>query len=262
MNRLFRSLFTVVAAGALFIPAAAFAADGSIKIKFTLDGKAPAPAKIIPDKDVAFCGPKMLVNESLKIGKDGGIQNVAMYLYLAPGTKAPESSAAVAALSKEVKLDNLGCRFEPRVVAMHTSQTLIVGNPDPVGHNTKCDLFANSSFNDLIPAGGSLKKTFTKTESRPMPVACSIHNWMGGYVLIRDNPFFGVSDENGVIEIKNVPEGKRTFTIWQEKAGFVPKAKQKGKEVMWKSGRIEVDVKGATDLGEFQVPLSVFEKKG
>ena len=65
---------------------------------------------------------------------------------------------------------------------------------------------------------------------------------------------------NGVITIKNVPEGKRTFTIWQEKAGFVPKAKQNGKEVAWKSGRIEVDVKGDVDLGEFLVPVDVFKK--
>jgi hypothetical protein len=253
--------YSLALAAALLAPAFSSAADGTIKIKFKLDGTAPKPGKLMITKDPEFCGPKMLVDESLSVGKDNGIRNIAMYLYLAPGTKAPESTAAVSALSKEVKLDNEGCRFEPRVIAMHTSQTLIVGNPDPVGHNTKADLFANGSFNDLIPAGGSLKKTFAKTESRPMPVSCSIHPWMNGYLLVRDNPFFGVSDENGEITIKNVPEGKRTFTIWQEKAGFVTKAKQKGKDVAWKSGRIEVDVKGDTDLGEFLVPVSVFEKK-
>lgn len=256
-----RTMLSLVAAAALLVPSLASAADGSIKIKFVLDGEAPKASKLAITKDAEFCGPKMLVDESLSVGKDKGIRNIAMYLYLAPGTKAPESKAAVEGLAKEVKIDNQGCRFEPRVVALHTSQKLIVGNPDPVGHNTKADLFANGSFNDLIPAGGKLEKKFAKTESRPMPVSCSIHPWMNGYLLIRDNPYFGVSDENGVITIKNVPEGKRTFTIWQEKAGFVQKAKQKGKDVAWKSGRIEVDVKGDVDLGEFLVPVSVFEKK-
>lgn len=256
-----RTIFSLAAAAALLLPSLVSAADGSIKIKFVLDGKAPTPAKLTISKDPEFCGPKMLVDESLKVGKEGGIQNIAMYLYLAPGTKAPESKAAVEALGKEVKIDNQGCRFEPRVLALHTSQKLVIGNPDPVGHNTKADLFANGSFNDLIPAGGKLEKSFAKTESRPMPVSCSIHPWMNGYLLIRDNPYFGVSDENGVITIKNVPEGKRTFTIWQEKAGFIQKAKQKGKDVAWKSGRIEIDVKGETDLGEFLVPASAFEKK-
>ncbi|WP_425616863.1 hypothetical protein NA78x_000524 [Anatilimnocola sp. NA78] len=258
MNRSTRSFAAVVAA--ILLPAVALAADGSIKIKFKLDGEAPKPAKLTINKDPEFCGPKMLVDESIKVGKDNALQNIVMYLYVAPGTKAPESAAAVAALPKEVKVDNLGCRYEPRVAAIHTSQTLILGNPDPVGHNVKADLFSNPSFNDLIPAGGSTKKTFAKGENRPMPLACAIHSWMGGFILIRDNPYFGVSNEAGEITIPNVPEGKRTFTVWQEKAGFVTKANKDGKDVAWKLGRIEVDVKGATDLGEFKIPLSVLQK--
>lgn len=249
-------MFAIAAlAAALLLPSLASAADGSIKLKFKLDGAAPMPAKLKIDKDAAFCGPKGLVDESIKVGKDGALQNVVVYMYVAPGKKAPQSAAALAALPKEVKMDNLGCRFEPRVVAFHTSQKLVVGNPDPIGHNTKGDLFSNGSFNELIPAGGVLSKSFAKGENRPMPVSCSIHPWMNGYILIRDNPYFGVSDENGVVTIANVPEGKHTFTIWQEKVGFVTKGKQGGKDVAWKLGRMEVNVKGDTDLGEFALPI-------
>ncbi|QDU31629.1 hypothetical protein ETAA8_67890 [Anatilimnocola aggregata] len=258
MIRITHRFAAIVAA--ILLPTFALAADGSIKIKFKLDGEAPKPAKLTIDKDPAFCGPKMLVDESIKVGKDNALQNVVMYLYLAPGTKAPESAAALAALPKEVTVDNLGCRYEPRVTAMCTTQTLILGNPDPIGHNVKGDFFSNPSFNDLIPAGGSTKKTFAKNENRPMPLACAIHSWMGGYLLVRDNPYFGVSNAEGVLTIPNVPEGKRTFTIWQEKAGFVTKGIQGGKETAWKLGRMEVDVKGAMDLGEFAIPLSLLKK--
>jgi plastocyanin len=256
-----RKLFSYSIALALLLPSVLFAADGTIKIKFKLDGDAPKPAKLKIDKDEAFCGPKMLVDESLIVGKDKGIANIAVYMYVAPGAKAPTSEAALKALPKEVKMDNLGCRYEPRMIAVHTSQTVIFGNPDPMGHNVKGDFFKNGSFNDLIPGGGSTKRPFTKNEVVPMPVACAIHSWMGGHVLVRDNPYFDISDESGEVTIANVPEGKHTFTIWQERAGFVTKAKQKGKDVAWKLGRMEVNVKGDTDLGEFLIAPSSLEKK-
>lgn len=257
MARMFQiaACLAAVLLSTFVVPTITSAADGSLKIKFKIDGDAPKPAKLTITKDAGFCGPKMLVDESIKVGKDGGVQNIIVYMYVAPGKKAPESAAALAALPKEVKMDNLGCRFEPRVVAFHTSQKLVIGNPDPIGHNTKGDLFSNGSFNELIPAGGTLNKTFSKNENRPMPVACSIHPWMNGYVLIRDNPYFGVSGADGVVTIPNIPEGKHTFTVWQEKVGFVTKGKQGGKEAAWKLGRVDVDIKGDTDLGEFAITL-------
>ena len=254
-----RSVFALFAAAVL--PLAAFGADGNVKLKFTLEGKAPTPAKLVIGKDAAFCGPKMLVDESIKIGSGGGVQNIVMYMFTSPTKKAPVGKSAVEALAKEVKLDNLGCKYEPRVVAMHTSQTLIIGNPDPIGHNTKGDTFSNPAFNELIPAGGSLKKTFTKNESRPMPLACNIHEWMGGYILIRDNPFFGVSNDKGEITIANVPAGDYTFVVWHESPGYVVKANKGGKAVEWKQGKMEVKVAGDTDLGEYTLPLESLQKK-
>jgi hypothetical protein len=256
IRRIFPALLVAVV---LALPLTLSAADGSLKIKFKFDGKAPTPAKLKIDKDVEFCGPKMLTDESVKVGADGGLQNVVMFMYVAPGKKAPESAAATAALAKEVKVDNMGCRYEPRITLLHTSQSLVIGNPDPIGHNSKGDLFANPSFNDLIPAGGSVTKKFPKTERGPMPLACNIHPWMSGFLLIRDNPFFGVSNDKGELTIKNVPEGKHTFVIWQEKAGFVTKGVQGGKTSEWKTGRIEVTVKGDTDLGEFTVSPEVLK---
>lgn len=247
---------------AAVLPLAAVAADGTIKVKFKLEGKAPTPDKLTITKDAAFCGPKMLVDESLKVNeKNSGVQNIVMYMFTSPTKKAPENKAAVEALAKEVKLDNLGCKYEPRVVAMHTSQTLLIGNPDPIGHNTKGDTFSNTPFNELIPAGGSLKKTLPKNESRPMPLACNIHEWMGGYILIRDNPYFGVSNEDGELSIAKVPAGDYTFIVWHERPGYVVKGKKDGKAVEWKAGKMDVKVAGDVDLGEFVLPLDSLQKK-
>jgi hypothetical protein len=237
----------------------AFAAEGSLQIKFTLDGQAPKPAAL-PVGGVAFCGPKMVVDESLVVGPKNEIQNIVVWMLTTKDIKAPESEPAMKALAKEAKVDNLGCRYEPRITLLHTSQQLVVGNPDPIGHNTKGDLFANPPFNELIPAGASANFKFGKTESRPMPLSCAIHPWMGGYLLIRDNPFFGVSNAQGVLTIPHIPGGKYTFVIWHEKCGYVPRATLGGKTQEWKTGRMEATIAGDTDLGEIKIPLKVLVK--
>ena len=245
-----RDRFQHLALLLVFSVSPAAAADGTLKVKFKYDGTPPKPAALagVP---AGICGPKAVVDESLVVGPKGELQNVVLWMYTTKDKPAPNNPAALAALAKEVSLDNKACRYQPRVALMHTSQTLVIGNPDPIGHNSKGDLFANRSFNELIPSGGKATFKFDKTERRPMPVACSIHPWMSGWLLIQDHPYFGVSDAQGVLTIPHIPEGDYTFVAWHEKPGFLQKVKQGAKEIEWKRGQLAVTIKGETDLGEF-----------
>ena len=237
----------------LLLPLPAMAADGTLKIAFKHDGVPPKPAVPAGVAAVAFCAPLGVVEESLVVGKNGGVANVVMWMQTSSTFKAPTNPDAIKDLPKEVKVDNKGCRYEPRITLLHNSQSLVIGNPDAISHNSKGELFANSSFNELIPAGNSLTFKFPKAERRPMPLACTIHPWMGGWILIQDHPYFGASDATGVLTIPHVPDGKYTFVVWQEKLGFVKTAKQKEKDVAWANGRVEVTITGDTDLGEFLI---------
>ncbi len=150
-------------------------------------------------------------------------------------------------------IDNKDCRFEPHIALMHTSQTLVAANGDLFGHNIKGDLFYNPSFNELIPTGEKVSFNFKKTEKRPMPVACTIHSWMNGWVLIQNHPYFGISNSKGTLTIPHIPDGIYTFVMWHEKGGFIKQGRQNKKVTEWKSGRIDVTIAGDTNLGEFLV---------
>jgi hypothetical protein len=113
----------------------------------------------------------------------------------------------------------------------------------------------------LIPAGGSIKKKFTKLEGTPTPASCSIHPWMSARILIREDPYGATSDKDGNLKIDNLPVGKWTFTIWHEGCGFVQSGKLGGKETKWAKGKIDVEVKkGDNDLGEITIPVAVLTK--
>jgi hypothetical protein len=236
---------------------------GDVTATFVLDGNAPKPKPLVINKDMEVCGKHGLVDESLLVNpSNNGIANVIVYLYVAPrgGKKPPVHESYKASEKEPVRLDNLNCRFAPHITPVRTTQPLVAGNKDPVGHNTNISTLKNPPQNVLIPAGGDLKLTFNAEESLPSPVSCNIHPWMKGYVVIKDHPYVAVSDENGKITLKNVPAGKWTFQFWQEAAGYVSEAKQNGKSVKWERGRVELDIKpGANDLGEIKLSPSIFK---
>ena len=133
-----------------------------------------------------------------------------------------------------------------------TTQSLLIKNSDAVGHNTKIEVIANPAINDIVPAGATLLRQFPQTERSPAaPVACSIHPWMNAWLVVRDNPYFAVSNQDGDLEIKNLPAGEWTVQFWHEKPGYVVDVKLGDKKTEWKRGRLDVKIENGkvVDLG-------------
>jgi hypothetical protein len=228
---------------------------GDLEGTFLFKGTPPTPAKITATKDPEFCGKHPLVEEAVVVNKDNkGLANVVVYL---ADTARPKIHPDYEKDAKaEVALDNENCRFSPHVQGIRTGQTLVIGNKDPVGHNTKADFFVNTPFNDLIPAGGNAKKTFSKAEGQPSPVSCSIHPWMNAHLLIREDPYFAISDKDGKFVIKNLPTGEHTFVVWSNK--FLSNVTVNGKAPMpaWARGRVKMNIKAGTNsLGTVDVAV-------
>ena len=133
------------------------------------------------------------------------------------GEEPPTPHESYADAAPTVPFDNLNCRFEPHICLLTTKQTLVVGNQDPVGHNTKIDMTENSVINENLPSKATIEKQFEKPERAPAAVSCSVHPWMRGYLLVRESPYFAVSDENGSFHIANLPTGRLKFQMWHEK---------------------------------------------
>ncbi len=245
------------------LPLSVQAADewGDLSGTFVLDGPIPKPVPADITKDKEFCGKHNVVDESLVIGKTGGVKNIMVYMYLREDDPRPAVHPSYEKTAKDkVRLDNMKCRFEPHVVLLRTTQTLVLGNKDSLGHNTKADCLANLPFNDLIPGDAELEKKLTEVEKYPVGVSCSIHGWMKAWILVKDNPYFAVTDENGNFTIKNIPAGDWTFQFRHERAGYIRDVTIDGKQDNWTLGKVDVKVTpgGTVDLGTVKLAPSVF----
>ncbi len=228
---------------------------GTLTGRLVLDGKVGDPAAINVSKDPEYCGQHNLVFETVVIGKEGGLTNAFVYLYLKRGKTAPVHPDLEAIPTEPAVLDNKGCRFEPHALLVRTGQKLRVQSSDPIGHNTKLDLLRNIGFNENVPMDNPLIKTFDKSESFPMSVVCNIHPWMKAHILIRDNPYMAITGEDGSFEIKNIPAGGHEFIFWHESAGNLKNVSlgSSGKTSRKGRAKLKISAGGTFELGDIKI---------
>ena len=245
-------------------PCTASAADewGDLTLRFVYDGQPPKPRKLTIDKDQHVCKEGELMDESLLVGeKDRGLANVVVWLSQAKeDAPAPIHETYEKSARAEVSLVAKGCRYEPHLTLVRSSQVLVLKNLDPIGHTFRVDL-PNNAFVHTLPPGRDDKLTFTAGERIPAQVACPIHPWMNGWLFVHDSPYTAASNAAGKLNLEKLPAGRWTFRLWHERAGFLKRGSVGGKEVEWPRGEIELDIKpGPNAVGDVLIKPDLFNK--
>lgn len=191
------------------------ATTGTISGTVTLQGAVPTIGPI----DMGAAPPCLKLNATHVVppvvvtGSNGSLANVVVYLKSGLGNYKYETP------KDPVSLEQHGCMYVPRVVALMTNQPLEVQNNDPVLHNVRPVLKGNKSWNQSQTVGGPpIMASFAKPEFAAH-VLCNVHPWMRAYLFVFNNPYFAVTSTTGTFELKNVPPGTYTIEAWQEKYG-------------------------------------------
>jgi plastocyanin len=207
---LFINYLSVAAAGP--VPDSAGSSSVAGAVKFT--GVAPKPARIDMsfDPNCAKAHTTPATTQDIVVGGGGALENVIVYVSdgLAGQTFAPPTEPVV--------LEQKGCVYQPRVIALQANQKLDVKNDDATSHNIHPMPVNNREWNKTQPPGVPIEESFAREEIA-IPVKCNIHPWMRGYVAVFKHPFFAVTDKNGNFDLKNLPPGSYTITAWHEKLG-------------------------------------------
>lgn len=118
-----------------------------------------------------------------------------------------------------VKLDQVGCIYQPHVLALMAGQKLEISNSDSLNHNVHAEAIANQAFNVLQPPRAEkLLRQFDRQEIM-VPLTCGVHAWMRAYLSVLDHPFFAVTDEDGDFKIGSLPPGNYVLEAVHEKFG-------------------------------------------
>ena len=198
--------------GILFLWTQPGAHAGTISGEARFNGALPDQPVIQLSKDQDYCG-RTLPNESYLIGPNRGLKNVVIYIDRPPGQPV--------ASRKENILDNQGCRFAPRVLAMAWGERLIVKNSDPKLHIVHAYSEQRTVFSLSLPFRGlSVEATHKIRRPALLQLNCDTHSWMRGHIHVFGHPFFAVTGESGTFSIADVPAGRHTLKAWHEEAGL------------------------------------------
>ncbi len=207
------------------------ATAGKVTGRVVFTGKAPAPKRISMDaeEDCAALHKTPVFEDKVILAKDGSLANAFVYIKTGlEGKTFPPTDTAVV-------IEQKGCQFVPRVVALRTLQTLTVKNADPVSHNIHPMPKNNRDWNQQQPPGAAdLQRRFAYPEVM-IPVKCNVHNWMRAWVAVLPHPYHAITARDGVFTIDNLPPGKYTVAVWHEAFGELTQD-------------IQLDSKGASEL--------------
>jgi len=139
------------------------------------------------------------------------LKNVVIYL-----DRMPQGAATDAAATAHPVMKQAGLTFVPHILPVLKGAAVEFPNEDPIFHNV-FSLSKAASF-DLgrYPRGTSKSVRFA--EPGIVKVFCHIHSDMSAVILVLDNPFFSVPDQQGRFQIEGIPPGEYQAIGWHERA--------------------------------------------
>lgn len=175
-------------------------------VKFS--GEPPKQNPIPVKKNRDLCG-DTVPSEALVLGPNKGVRHAVVWIEGITKGKKPDAT--------EVVVDNAKCLFAPHVAAVAVGGKAAVKNSDPILHNTHSFLEKVTVFNLALPNQGQLID-ITRRLKKPgiVEIQCDAHTHMRGWLVVREDPYFAVTDGSGAFKITDVPAGKYKVTAWHE----------------------------------------------
>jgi len=180
---------------------------GSISGRATFSGTPPKPRDIRMNADpyCARANPEGAERVAAVVGSDGELAEVLVYL------KSGLPAMRFDTPPKPAVLDQVRCRYEPRVLAVQVNQPIEIRNDDATLHNVHATASGADGFNLGMPTQGM---SAIRKFSRPdvfVKIQCDVHPWMEAFVGVVANPFFAVTGTDGSFHLDGIPPGQYVF---------------------------------------------------
>ena len=102
--------------------------------------------------------------------------------------------------------------FAPYVAVTQKGQSIVFENKDNISHHIY-SVSGGNRFDFKIKAGKS-KSTQQLNHAEEIAMGCNIHDWMSGYVLVVDTPYYAQTDVQGIARINIDVGGVYILTVW------------------------------------------------
>lgn len=192
---------------------------GTVTGVVRFDASYPKRKKIRVSKDNEACGTKYYSEKFLVSESNKGLANVLVTIEGISAGKAPT-------LVTKVEVEQKGCTYIPHFQVAEISEAGVemkFFNNDGIFHNVHA-LHEDTTLFNLPQFGDQLELIQQVTTPGIVRVKCDVHSWMGASViLLKDQPYYAVTDSTGHFTITDIPAGTYTLKGWHEALGNMNK---------------------------------------
>ena len=148
-------------------------------------------------------------------GADGkGIANAVVFVQAStptpPGTKSPQV------------VDQIHKTFVPGLLPIVVGTSVRFPNHDQIHHHVYS--FSPTKTFELPLYKGEEAPEVVFDKVGVVKIACNIHDWMSGIILVLPSPHFAVTDAQGRFVLESLPAGDYTLMAWHELSKMKPEA--------------------------------------
>lgn len=113
---------------------------------------------------------------------------------------------------KNVEIKQVDKSFAPYISVMQAGNQVLFHNQDDITHHIYSPIGENKFAFKI--SSGQKKMMNNLSHTGEVTMGCNIHDWMSGYLLILDTPYFDKTNEQGkaLLMVKEV--GDYTLTLW------------------------------------------------
>lgn len=222
MNHMKRNAILGMAAAALLAGAAWADDNGVIKGTVKFEGTPPKAKDFLKrmGNEISCKGHHekaggKVPDPTVTVNGNGTLRNVIVHVK--SGLPAKEWPVP----TEPVKLDQIGCMYNPHVFTASVGQPVHIFNSDEgVLHNIHSFSEKSNSFNKGMPGVKGLKiEERFKDDELPLKIKCDVHSWMVSYAGVFKHPFHTATGEDGSFTLKGLPAGEYEVEAWHEKYG-------------------------------------------
>ena len=185
---------------------------GAIAGTITVSGSIPTLPVRQAGRDPEVCGTDDRPSESLFVNSTGGLSNAVVIVEGVSGGKPMPPDV------QNAQLVQSNCEYAPHIAVMAANSDIGILNSDPILHNVQFFQGNDTLFNIAQPVQGQVNTTRVENAGI-IDVECAVHGWMRSSVVVVDNPYYAVTDENGEFSITDLPAGTYQVKIWHEYLG-------------------------------------------
>jgi plastocyanin len=136
------------------------------------------------------------------------VRDAVVFIYEVKG-------ATFAAPSAPAVMNQIRQELVPHVLPVLAGTSVRFPNQDNIHHQlysfSKTKTFELPLYKDTEP------KPVLMDKSGIVTLGCGIHDWMRGYILVLDNPYFAKTGDDGAATLTGVPEGEYRVVVWSER---------------------------------------------